>query len=262
MADFTRHFFDHDGLHLSYLDTGGDEPPLLALHGHLNEARFVMQGAVPSQIPYRTIALDQRGHGQSDHAHSYRINDYVDDAVALLDHLKIESATVLGHSLGGVVAYTLAARAPDRVEKLVIVDIGAVVDDDLGVVLTWLHRAPTRRALVEAFGFMGAKQEYVMRKYADGWGVPWNPAEMVASQEEINGDHWQTWLATTMPALLIHGSDSHTLNTQQAEDMAQRRPATTLIHLAGGHAIYVDAPSAYVQAVTTFLAERSEGKRI
>ena len=250
-----RHFFDHDGLRLSYLDSGGTGPVLLALHGHLNEARFIDEGAVPRAVPYRVVALDQRGHGESDHALTYEIDDYVGDAVALLEQLGIENVTVLGHSLGGVIAYSLAARIPARVDKLVVVDIGAVVEDDLGIVLTWPRRASTRSGLVAAFGFMGPKQEYLMREYADGWGVPWAAADMVASQGSLNGAHWHSWLATTMPALLVHGSESRTLSREQADDMARRRPATTLIHLPGGHAVYVDAPDDYSKAVTSFLRQ-------
>ncbi len=226
---------------------------LLALHGHLNEARFVDEGAVPRSIPYRVVALDQRGHGESDHARSYEVDDYVDDALALLHHLGVDKLTLLGHSLGGVIAYSLAARIPARVEKLVVVDIGAVVDDDLSSVLTWPKRAPTRLSLVQAFGFMGPKQEYVMREYPDGWGVPWVPTEMVASQRALNGDHWHSWLATGMPTLLVHGSESRTLSAEQADEMARRRPATTVVHVPGGHAIYVDAQEAYSTAVSSFL---------
>ncbi|MDP9028280.1 MAG: alpha/beta hydrolase, partial [Actinomycetota bacterium] len=152
-----RGYFEHDGLRLSYLDTaqpGPDGAPvLLALHGHLNEARFIEQGAIPDDLPYRVIALDQRGHGESDHATSYRVEDYVGDALALLDHLGVERAAVLGHSLGGVIAYSLAARAPDRVPALVVVDIGADNHGDLSITRQWPRRAGGREVLVEAFGF-------------------------------------------------------------------------------------------------------------
>lgn len=253
-----RGSFTNDGLRLSYLDSGEtDRPVLLALHGHLNEGRFVDQGALPPGHGYRVIAPDQRGHGESDHANpdgGYATDRYVDDALALLNLLEVDQAVVLGHSLGGAVTYCLAARAPERVRAMVVVDIAACIDDSLDLVTAWPRRAPTREALVDAFGFMGPKQEFVMREYDDGWGVPWHREGMPQSQRELNGDRWDQWLATDLPTLLVHGTDSRQLATAHAEDMARRRPNTELVHLPGGHAMYVDHPEEYAAAVSPFLA--------
>lgn len=250
-----RAHFTTAGLTLSYLDYGGTGPVLLALHGHLNEARFVEQGAAPLDAGYRVIALDQRGHGESEHATTYATDSYVDDALALLDHLGIGSAVMLGHSLGGVAAYLLAARAPDRVTGLIVVDIGAVIDDDLSFVQHWPRRAPTQQELIDALGFMGPKHSYVMRHYPDGWGLPSDGDDMAESQRELNGDHWQQWLSSTAPALLLHGTRSAQLTTEHSEQMAGGRPNTTLVHIDAGHAIYVDNPDEYTAAISGFLAE-------
>jgi esterase len=259
-SDSRRRSFVHDGLHLSYLDTGEDAPVLLALHGHLNEGRFIDQGAIPPGLGFRMIAPDQRGHGESDHAASYHIDEYVRDALALLDHLGIDRAVVLGHSLGGVVAYALAARAPDRVLALVVIDIGAENSGDLSITVGWPRRAPSRHALVQGLGFMGPNQAYVMREYADGWGVPWDADDMVASQQALNGDRWVDWLATSMPALLIHGDQSRNLSDEQAVAMAQRRDNTELVVLDAGHAVYIDAPEEYTKIVGDFLIAHHEGR--
>ena len=250
-----RGAFQTAGLTLSYLDYGGPGPVPLALHGQLNEARFVEQGAAPLDDGYRIVALEQRGHGESEHATSYATERYVDDAVALLDHLGIAKAVVLGHSLGAAVAYLLAARVPERVAGLIVVDIGAVIDDDLSVAQSWPRRTAAQHELIEALGFMGAKQAYVMRHYDDGWGLPYDGAQMAASQRELNGDHWQQWLSSPTRALLIHGTCSRRLSTEHAEQMADRRPNTTLIHLDAGHAVYVDNPVEYTAAVREFLAQ-------
>ncbi|GAA0611506.1 hypothetical protein GCM10010394_46640 [Streptomyces crystallinus] len=72
---------------------------------------------------------------------------YVVDVAILLYILKIRDAVVLGHSLGGVNAYQLAARQPVLVRALVVDHIGAEIDDDLSFSLPWPHRVPPETAL-------------------------------------------------------------------------------------------------------------------
>src|SRR5690606_19556913 len=73
----------------------------------------------------RAIAVDMRGHGRSaDAPPSFRIDELADDIVALMDHLGILRATVVGHSLGTLVAQAVAAEHPSRVDGLVL--IGAI----------------------------------------------------------------------------------------------------------------------------------------
>ncbi|MFD1776583.1 alpha/beta fold hydrolase [Paenibacillus rhizophilus] len=108
-VSYTRKFFEGPDTTLSYIDFGGKGFPMLALHGHMNEGLLAqgLAGALAGE--YRVITLDQRGHGESGRPLSYDNDRYVDDVLALLDHLGIDHAALLGHSLGGVVAYRLAA---------------------------------------------------------------------------------------------------------------------------------------------------------
>ena len=66
-----RHNFQHDGLNLSYLDTGGVDETLVALHSHWMEGQTFDSLAAALAPGWRVIALDQRGHGYSDHASTY-----------------------------------------------------------------------------------------------------------------------------------------------------------------------------------------------
>ena len=125
-----RGFFTVGGRRLSYLDFGGSGTPLLALHGHYNEASAFAPLAEALAPRWRVIALDQRGHGASDRAESYERDDYVADVAAFRRHLGIGPVAVLGHSVGGVNAYQYAGRHADRVTALIVEDIGAVVDCD------------------------------------------------------------------------------------------------------------------------------------
>ncbi|HEY2838712.1 MAG TPA: alpha/beta hydrolase [Pirellulales bacterium] len=111
--------FDSDGVKIHYIVEGEGEPVLL-IHGFA--ANIPMQWGLPGVIKelskeYQVIAIDNRGHGRSGKPHDPK--DYgqkmVDDAVRLLDHLKIKKAHVVGYSMGGFLTNKLIATHPDRV---------------------------------------------------------------------------------------------------------------------------------------------------
>ncbi|MGW3359266.1 alpha/beta fold hydrolase [Streptomyces bungoensis] len=241
------------GRRLSFLDFGGPGRPLLALHGHFADGRTFARLGWELGDSCRIIALDQRGHGLSDSAPDFSRTGYVEDAAATLAHLGIDGAVVLGHSLGGVNAYQLAARFPGLVDALIIEDIGAEVDDDLSFSLSWPHRAPTRTELLEELGPSASYLMTALREYPDGWGLAFDPKDMNASQQHLNGDHWNDWLAGDCPALLLRGSRSAVLSEEHAKDMAARRPDTRLMELPAGHTVHDTVPVEFVAAVSEFL---------
>ncbi|MFJ6611462.1 alpha/beta fold hydrolase [Streptomyces sp. NPDC091289] len=241
------------GRRLSFLDFGGPGRPLLALHGHFAEGRTFTRLAGELGDAWRIVALDQRGHGHSDRSADYSRTGYAEDAAALLEHLGIGGAVVLGHSLGGVNAYQLAARRPGLVDALIVEDIGAEVDGDLSFSLSWPRRAPTRAALLDALGPSASHLTDAVREYADGWGLAFDPEDMNASQRQLNGDHWDDWLAGDCPALLIRGSRSTVLSAEQARDMAARRPRTRLVELPAGHTVHETVPAEFAAATREFL---------
>lgn len=245
------------GRRLSFLDFGGPGRPLLALHGHFGEGRTFTRLARELGDSWRLVALDQRGHGYSDRPTDFSRAGYVEDAAAVLEHLGIGSAAVLGHSLGGVNAYQLAARYPGSVNALIVEDIGAEVDDDLSFSLDWPHRAPTRARLLEELGPSASYLTDAVREYPDGWGLAFDPEDMNVSQQHLNGDHWDDWLAGDCPALLIRGSDSTVLSAEHARDMAERRPHTQLVELPAGHTVHETAPVRFATAVRGFLGSLS-----
>ncbi|MFH8931815.1 alpha/beta fold hydrolase [Streptomyces pristinaespiralis] len=250
-----RAAFDAGGHRLSYLDFGGPGRPLLALHGHFCESRTFTALATALAPDWRVIALDQRGHGRSDRTPEYDRDGYVRDAAALLEHLGLEEVVVLGHSLGGLNAYQLAARHPQAVRALVIEDVGAVVADDLSFCLSWPRRAPTRAALVEALGDAVRYLADAVREHPDGWGLAFEPRDMVTSHAHVRGDHWDDWLASDCPALLVHGTDSDVLGAEHAAAMTARRKNTRLVSLPTGHTVHDTAPADFATAVREFLAE-------
>lgn len=122
--------FRHDDVDLAYLDEGEGDPVLL-IHGFASskEVNWVQPGWVRTltDAGYRVIAHDNRGHGGSTKFHDpekYHIGMMADDARALLDHLKIERAHVMGYSMGARITAFLASRDPKRVRSAVLGGLG------------------------------------------------------------------------------------------------------------------------------------------
>ena len=112
-------------LRIRYLDWGGNGSPVLALHGLASSSHWDERVAARLSPGYRIIAPDQRGHGRTTQAPSgYDWQTMAQDLVGLLDHLGLDRVAVLGHSWGGHVATNLAARFPQRVSRLVLIDGG------------------------------------------------------------------------------------------------------------------------------------------
>lgn len=109
---------------LFYLDTGGDAPPVLLLHGlSANAHSFggIMLAGDPTT--FRFIAPDLRGRARSSKpALGYEMSDHASDVIALLDALGIKQVILGGHSFGGYLAIYIAANYPDRVSKLIVID--------------------------------------------------------------------------------------------------------------------------------------------
>jgi pimeloyl-ACP methyl ester carboxylesterase len=121
----SENWADVGELRLRFLDWGGQGHPVLALHGLASSAHWYDLVAPMLRDQYRVIAPDQRGHGQTTQAdHGYDWQSLASDAAGLLDYLGISRAAVLGHSWGCNVAINLAARFPQRISALAMIDGG------------------------------------------------------------------------------------------------------------------------------------------
>lgn len=117
-----------NGVRLVYVELGDPKgEPLLLLHGYTDTSRSWTQVA-PYLLRHRLLIPDQRGHGGSDApACCYSASAFAEDARLFLDSMKVERAAVAGHSLGSMVAMTLAAEHPDRVTKVALIGSTALV---------------------------------------------------------------------------------------------------------------------------------------
>lgn len=114
------------GVRLHYAERGPrDGEAVLLLHGY-TDSWFSFSEVLPRlPVDWRAIAPDQRGHGDSDRPDAYALSDFAADALALLDALGLERATLVGHSMGTFIARQIALAAPARVRRLVLVGGGA-----------------------------------------------------------------------------------------------------------------------------------------
>lgn len=135
-------FFNHAGFDLAFLDReppGGHGDPVLMIHGFASShyVNWVAPGwfKTLNDAGYRAIALDNRGHGQSTKSYveaDYTPQEMASDAAALLDHLGIDRAHVMGYSMGARIAAFLALSDPDKVATLVLGGLGIGMVDGVG----------------------------------------------------------------------------------------------------------------------------------
>lgn len=139
------------GRHEIFVRVAGDPdaPPLVLVHGWSFDGEMNFHGIIPGLAErYRVIVIDQRGHGKSDRIRGkFDVTDLADELAGALDVLGIDRATVVGYSLGGMVAQTLAYRHPAKVDRLVLAATAArpvAIARPLVRVAFWLARAVAR----------------------------------------------------------------------------------------------------------------------
>jgi pimeloyl-ACP methyl ester carboxylesterase len=125
-----------NGLRLRYLEWPGDREPVVLLHGLTASARSLAALAEGLAPAHRVLAPDLRGRGRSDKPeHGYSYAHHTADLVALLDHLRIARAAVVGHSLGALIGVYLAAHEPARLSRLVLIDAATDTRPEVGAML-------------------------------------------------------------------------------------------------------------------------------
>lgn len=238
------HFTTEDGARIAYSDEG-QGLPVLCLAG-LTRNMSDFDYVAPHLDGVRLIRMDYRGRGASDYtgAATYTVPQEGKDALALLDHLGIEKAAVLGTSRGGLIGMLLAAVAHDRLLGLCLNDVGPVLDaDGLDRIKDYVGRNPSARtyeAVAERMaelnpGFADVPEGRWLadaQKFYDqtdsGLQIRYDPALREAFLAAFEGeapDLWPLWTATEgLPVALIRGANSDLLSHEIYAEMRRRRP--------------------------------------
>lgn len=154
-------FLSANDLNLHYVDWGGAPgPPVVLLHGGSASTHWWDWVAPELAKRYRVVALDFRGHGESEHSDPpYHTRNFVDDLEALIRGLDLGRPAIVGHSMGGHVAYAHAAHHPESVGALITVDSTMDLPADVLKKLRARAGRPARRhesleAAIERFYLM------------------------------------------------------------------------------------------------------------
>lgn len=260
-------FRAEDGAMLAYRDEGAGLP-LLALAGLSRDGRDFDYLARHLPADVRLIRLDSRGRGGSDRTGpaTYTVPQEAKDALALLDHLGLARAAVIGSSRGGLLGMVMAATAPGRVTGLCLNDLGPVLERaGLMRIGSYIGIAPTVATLAEVADRMAAQspgfarvpeirwQEETVRHYlqgAAGVELTYDPALRVAfDQAMASGPLPELWglfeACAGLPLALIRGANSDVLSRATAEEMCRRRPDMHFAEVPDrGHIPFLDEPAA------------------
>jgi pimeloyl-ACP methyl ester carboxylesterase len=245
---------DRDGVSI-YYEVHGDGPPLLLTHGY-SSTSAMWQGQIEALSKhYRLVLWDMRGHGQSDYpddpaAYSEALT--VADMVALLDEAGARQAIIGGLSLGGYMSLAFYRAHPERVRALLIIDTGPGFKKD-DAREAWNKRAHETGDRFEREGLavlqtLSRERSSVSHRDASGLAraargmLTQRDARVIESLPDIK-----------VPALVVVGADD-TPFLAASDYMAAKIPgAKKVVIPAAGHAVNIDQPQAFIDAVLPFL---------
>jgi 3-oxoadipate enol-lactonase len=250
-----------------YYEVAGTGPPLILIHGHGLDSRMWDDQCAPFTAHYRVVRYDLRGFGQSapvgeaPYAHE-------DDLAALLDHLGIARAAILGLSAGGAVAIDFALAYPAMTRALIVVDTalnGHAWSEE------WSARWRSIRRTARTLSARAANEEWLRHPlFAPANEHPAVAARLRRMVGDYSGWHWgnrdpqrghdppatRRLREITVPTLVILGErdlpDFHAIADRIADNVSDARK---IIFPGVGHMANIEAPERFNRAVLGFLAE-------
>jgi non-heme chloroperoxidase len=239
-------------------DTTGD--PLILLHGYTDSRQSFER--LTSQLPYRvrTIAIDLRGHGDSDRPGSYDLREMANDVVRFIEAKRLRRVTLVGHSMGSLVAREAARRARSRVAGLVLIGSGVTFDNEvvrgLQAELNSLGESIDRE-FVEGFQrstlFAPVPAGFLNQVIEASSAVP--PAiwrDVLNRILEYNDS--RSLASIRVPTMLMRGSRDAIVGRSDQEALLTGIPGSYLVEYRDvGHAPHWERPAAVVADLLAFL---------
>jgi pimeloyl-ACP methyl ester carboxylesterase len=263
-------FFDSNGVKIHYLVEGQGEPVLL-IHGFTTNVQG--QWAAPGILTalakdYRVIALDNRGHGKSDKPHDPKRygTEMVEDAVRLLDHLKITRAHVVGYSMGGTIACKLLVTYPDRLLSVTLGGSGGLregaVPGRYEVLADSLEQGKGFGPLVEALTPAGrpkptAEQMELINRRLAATNDTKALAAVIRGMKDLAVAE-DRLKANRVPALALIGEIDPL--KKGVDDLKERLPDLRVVVIAGADHVTAFTRPEFIKELKGFLDEHRQGK--
>jgi pimeloyl-ACP methyl ester carboxylesterase len=259
-----------DGLTIHYKDSGPkDAPTLLFLHGFGSSLQTWDDWSAKLDPTYRVIRLDLPGFGLTGASpdHDYSEETDVDILTHFVDKLGLNQFSVIGHSMGGKMAWSLAASQPDRVQALVLMapdgfpeakDIGSKpyeVPAIMGLIQYFLPKYFVQKSIEPAFADAQALNGALINRYYDMLRAPGvRGAILDRSNQTIYTDPVPRLKKIKAPTLLLWGEQDQMIPSSNAQSYAGvLLNSTTLLLPQLGHLLQEEQPEKGLAAVMQFL---------
>lgn len=285
----TDHFIDVGGYALHYVEAGDGEPVLL-IPGSFSTYRSWNRLIPLLRDRYRLLALDYLGAGDSDKPQGgfrYTVEEQADLIARMIPQLGLERVHMVGSSYGGAIVLNLAARYPERVDKVVSLEGGVVVPAEMPAdPLTPLLKSPFLGRLLVALMRTGLLNGPAVRLVAGKWYAEMTAEDRRAQREEIafNARHADrvAWYGVGMsartsrdftaeaetiraPVLYLYGerSDFGPLAAANVRFFQEHLPHVRLVEVAGGiHDLAFQQPERTAALILEFLQAERSGESI
>ncbi len=246
--------FSHDGVEIAFLDEGEGEPIVL-VHGFASnkEINWVGPGWVSTltHAGRRVIALDNRGHGASTKLYdpaAYHSAIMAEDARALIEHLGLPRADVMGYSMGARITAFLALLHPDKVRSAVLGGLGIRLVEGVGLPDTIADalEAPSLAAVSDPIGYMFRVFAEQTKSDLRALAACLRGSRQTLSRAEVG--------RIAMPFLMAVGSEDPIAGSPQ--QLAALIPGAQALAIPGRDHMLAVGDKAFKSAVLEFLSER------
>ena len=279
----TSHFVTgaHDN-RLHVLEWSQEGVPMVLLHGHGNEAHLFDDFVPTVAEHYRVLAVDQRGHGDSDWDAEgrYHADDMADDLERILEHFEIDRFVLLGFSMGGRVSTVFAERHPERLAGLILVDIGPELDargtsrigQEMAEQRAPVFTGPGEYARMLSLNYPAGQPaaldrmaRFALKEREDGlFELKMDPAlradrpnddEARQAEEAFIQRQWDALARVPCPTLVVRGAASDILSPEVADRMVDDvlQNGTLEVVPQAAHSVATDNPKGFEEAVCRFV---------
>ncbi|WP_130802870.1 alpha/beta fold hydrolase [Acinetobacter ihumii] len=255
--------------HIVEADHASMNKPVVLLHGLFGSLSNLGVIARALSTNHKIIQMDLRNHGLSPHSDEMNYEIMAQDVVDTLDELGIDQFSLIGHSMGGKVSMKIAGLYPNRVDKLIILDVSPVA-----------YQGHRHRDILDAINAVRAEPHELSRKQATEIMKKYIPQDGVIMflLKSFNQGHWlfnvdalekqypnltgwndiQAW---NKPCLFIQGAKSEYIQPEYEQVIRDQFPNAEIKTIEGvGHWLHAEKPEEVVGLIQTFLSEQGESR--